>query len=451
MTIWAETFSQSDITDLDSDLGFLGAGLDLIDTYATNSVGSSAGIMYQVTTTPATLSQEIRALVAFETETPSSGTDSHSIMVCNYANVTGTVQGYGVRLIYANADVRTLEIVREAGAGEDVLATLTLTTEVLSVAGSDLLVSQEIRLIATPVEGGTRLRAYINDNDDDFPTIEFTDYRDPFDLTGSVFGQWAIITGAAALNALRILEIHGQDLDERLPPVVQLQDRHTLSEIRANVLTRVDGSSVGTDRAGDMDFMNEIINSTVEEILDEVGDVALFMQPVEVLTLTAGVDRITTMPAYVDKVISIVETDRDLKPPWHFLGYTSDGVVQIIFDRGYAITGRTTRVHYQMKYQRMDVDTDLCVIPRRFTEAVVYGAIMRIAEYDTNDSLHRQTMERYQQKVTQIKRAMNRMLRGSRTPMVARRRASILPFGKHLTTPIVGYVLPFFLLLLVGW
>jgi len=449
MTSWSEDFARADV-DLDGAVGFVvsnnssdGVGIEIFDTYATNDTASEAVIAYQTSSLPETLLQRIRALVAFETETPASGTDNHAITVGLYGRTTDDETGYGARLTYANADVRTLEIVREnngAFGAVDTLVTKTLTTEILSVASSDLLVSQEVRLIATTVEGGTRLRAYINQEDDDYPTLEHTDYRDPFELvqTTTTFGIWYFFLDEAAARALKVLEIHGDDIVEQSPAAVQIQDRHTLSEIRANVLTRVDGSSVGTDRAGDTDFMNEIINSTVEEILDDVGDVALFMQPVESLTLTAGADRVATMPSYVNKVISIVDVDLNVETPWNFLGYTSDETVQIIFDKGYEVTGRTTRVHYQMKYARMDVDTDLCPIPRRFTEAVVYGAIMRISEYDTNDTLHKHSQLRYEKKVTQIKKAMNRMLRAG-MPLRAKRRVQHIPFGKHLTTPITGY------------
>lgn len=454
MTSWSQSFAQSDIANLDGDLGFttdndgttpLGI-VELFNTFATNAVASAAVQAQQATTLPTTDEQRVRALVAFDTETPASGSDNHRIIVGLFSTADGAGWGYGVRLTYANADVRTLEIVRDngtaitAGGSPASVATVTLTTsQILSQSSSDLNVLQEIRLIATPVEGGTRVRAYVNQDDDDEPNLEYVDHRDPFDLTGSTLGQWYFHFDEAPIRTLKVAEIHGDDIVEREPDDVQIKDRHTLEEIRNNVLTRMDGSSTGTDRAGDTAFMNEIINSTVEEIISEVGDMAWFMQVVEEITLSPDSDRVVTLPTYIDRVFTIVNVEREFSAPWQFLGKLANEVTQIVFEKGYdALSGRH-RIHYQMKYQRMDADADSCPIPRRYTEAIVYGTIMRVAEFDTNDSLHQQSMARFQQKLRQIRQDMNRLNRSTKVKLQARRRVVHIPFGKHLTTPITGF------------
>jgi len=454
MTSYSQSFAQADIADLDADLGFttdndgttpLGI-VELFNTFATNAVASAAVQAQQATTIPTTDEQRVRALVAFNTETPASGSDNHRIIVGLYSLADGASWGYGVRLTYANNSVRTLEIIRDdgtaitAGGSPTSVATVTLTTaQILSQSSSDLNVLQEIRLIATPVEGGTRVRAYVNEDDDDTPNLEYVDHRDSFDLTGSALGQWYFHFDEAPLRTLKVAEIHGDDIEEREPDDVQIKDRHNLGEIRANVLTRMDGSSTGTDRAGDTVFMNEIINSTVEEIITEVGDVAWFMQVVEELTFIPTVDRVVTLPTYIDRIFTIVDVEREFSAPWQFLGKLANEVSQIVFEKGYNAKGRRLRVHYQMKYQRMDVDADPCPIPRRYTETVVYGTIMRVAEFDTNDSLHAQTMARFQQKLRQMRQDMNRLNRTTKVKLQARRRVVHIPFGKHLTTPITGF------------
>jgi len=455
MTTWDQTFAQNDAATLDGILGFTlaqdgsgGGDIELFNTFATPSVNDEVVVATQTTTVPTTHNQEISVLFASSTE--EEGGRNYSITCGTFTDGTGASWGVGARFTYGASGLRTLDIIADSGGGvvfggspaSFLTKDVTSLTETADVAGSgvtDLLVLQEMRFIVTTIEGGMRLRAYINEDDDDQPTLEYRDYRDPHEYTGSTFGSWYFAFGDSFARALKLSEVHARDYEEKIPEAIQLGDRHSLSEIRANVLTRVDGSSVGTDRASDTAFMNELINSTVEEIIDEVGDVALFMQPVEEMTLTVDADRVATLPAYVDRVFTIVEIDKEFSTPWHFLGYTTDETVQVIFEKGYDATSGRHRVHYQMKYQRMDADDDLCIIPRRFTEAVVYGTILRIAEYDTNDSLHQQTLLRYQQKLKQIKQAMNRVLRTSKGQLRARRRVVHIPFGKHLTTPITGF------------
>ena len=72
MTSWSQSFAQSDIANLDGDLGFttdndgttpLGL-VELFNTFATNAVASAAVQAQQGTTLPATDEQRVRALVA---------------------------------------------------------------------------------------------------------------------------------------------------------------------------------------------------------------------------------------------------------------------------------------------------------------------------------------------------------------------------------------------------
>lgn len=457
MTTWSQTFAQANLSDIDGDLGFETANdgttplgsIDIVNTFASPAIDDAEVIATQTTNIPETHDQEIRVLFTSQMENPASGSRDNHITIGTYVpDGTGLIWGVGVRFTFDNNDVRTLELILSStagiGAAPDILLTKDVSTETLKadlqgLGDTDLLVLQEMRLIVTVVEGGLRMRGYINEDDDDQPDLEYIDFRDPFHFTGSTFGNWFFAFGESQAGDLKVAEIHARDYEERLPEVVQLQDRHTLGEIRANVLTRMDGSSTGTDRAGDTTFMNEIINSTVEEIISEVGDVAWFMQVVEELTFTPNVDRVVTLPSYVDRVFTIVDVEREFSAPWQFLGKLADEVVQIVFEKGYSATGRRLRVHYQMKYQRMDVDADQCPIPRRYTEAVVYGTIMRVAEFDTNDSLHQQTMGRFQQKLRQMRQDMNRLNRSTKVKLQARRRVVHIPFGKHLTTPITGF------------
>lgn len=359
------------------------------------------------------------------------------------ARVTGTADasgypvqyrtGYVAWLNYEPANVRRLVLFRYVndGATVDQLIWLTTTTSFTmnQVDSSDRAVGQEIRLtVTTTPDDVVRCRIYLNNDDDDNPTIDYVDRgRDFYTQNGFAFlppilvaGYWSILlgwdsTGVSGHTGVALSTVSATDnfaVEEENPYAGR-----TLAQLREAV-ERTVNRSTATNFSGTT--VNAFLNDAQEQLLAELGDLAIFARRTEQMTLYSDSLYRTYMPRHVDKVEHIWDGNGNSRR-WWLRDYADDGVLVIQLEQVPGDGGADYVVSYFKRYAPMLTDTDRTIIPRRLDEALVIGAALRVAEHDSDQTWYASLLNRWRMAVHDAKVHMNRQLRMTKGKMYARR------------------------------
>lgn len=430
MVRFQDRFERADGT-LGNGWTTLGNGvLEVNTTIALPSVDDYA-VAVQDTTTPTTREQAVKASVVIVTgATPSADAWVTVGIQGSGETAGGWGWGYGIRLTYGPSTTRTLELIRHSAVGIPgsvaVLATTTVTFAT-NATGLQTNSIQEIQLVATRCTGGLRLRGYFNNQDAATPDLEEVATRDVApNLTDPTddFGKWYMATGlGGSANVLGISEFEAENWGEDAVDGLISEDQFTRSEVRATVLRRYAGGNSNLDTT----MIDEMINDTVDEMLQLIGDDATFMYPSATVTLTRDSNGFARLPTYMRNVRGIYNLGQNREAIWQLMGYDSKSALEVQFSRHEPGTG-DYRVEYEIDWDRTDADTDRLPIPRRYAEVVNHGVLMRIAgDRDSKGSRASWYGDRFYNGIQRMKKDLKRQVRQHKRVFRAGRRQGKVP------------------------
>ena len=399
------------------DDGSSGA-IEVFTTAAVNKTVSQEATAVQETTVPTTREQRIRANVACLAN-PSSGT-SYVTIGC-YGVQDGTAAnfewGWGLQLGWDSAGTaRTLRIIRNtaggfSGAGTSFNALITNANVTLATFnGTDLTTLQEIQLIVTQIDGGMRVRAYLNEGDLSNPTLEFLDPHDfPVNATATQVAGWYIGLGVHDVaRALLVYNVYAEDYSESSIDDIQEKDQPKLSELRTAISERYSGAST---MSLDDTILNRFINNAVQRCIRDLGDAATFMQPTTVITLEADANGFATLPRYVKRPISLWRANENREAPWYLAEQTVNGAVVVNLDRNDSPGSTEVRMTYVVKFENMEADTDRCPIPKEYQELIEVATCIALASKDEMTTRRATYLEEYGACLGSVKSDLQRGVR----------------------------------------
>lgn len=412
----------------------LADGIEVWQNYATNDEASNVCRAVYQTTVPTGVDQEVAAWItsAEEESTTTMGcyVDVGLGALKTPANIATDPLGIYARLRWDDDGSRVLSIrhfLRNGSDTEAASATLVLSGGVEASGYEGVLTDtgeagtlQQLRLIVTAESSGLRCRAFVNENDDDRPTLECllaSDFVNPT-ATSTDYGAWWFGFGdASAARKLAVAQIYGADYDQDTDSLEQelREDQVTLAELRQRVRTRYE-KSANTSLSDDMiDFH---IRDEVEQILNRLGDVAHFAVREETLDLAPDSLCEVTLYARMKRVIGLRDASTGANQWFTFKRLGTDGAPVIMIEGGQS---KSYKVRYLMRHRQMMHPQDVCPIPREHTEVLVVGACLRLAEQDRNANMQQTFLARHEMLYREMIRDMNRHGDQMRTRMDPRR------------------------------
>lgn len=405
------------------------AGVKVAQNAATNDSAAGSMCVYH-TTDPATKAQRAEAWVtSFEQGTATYvdiGVGGQSFQGGFPANWAARILGVYARLHWKADGVRTLSIRHRLRGGSDTeLASVNLVLaggieatgfEGLMDHAGEIEYLQKLRLVVTEEDYGLGCRAFVNEPDDDHPTLFArlgSDFVTPT-ATSTDYGAWWFGFGSASTSdMLWVDEFVGADYDistDRLPQTLR-PDQVTLAELRDRVKVRYERTANVDLRDDDID---QHLNDEIEQVLNEVGDVAWFMRREDSVAIAPNDRREITCDAKMRRVLGIRDSETGCNVWFRFLRYTTDGALLLQMENSLS---RTVLIDYMLRHRQLSQENDVCPIPREHTELVVVGACLRMSEVDRQERLQRTFLARRQVLLGNLKRDMNRHSDQTRTRM----------------------------------
>ena len=409
--------------------------IEILREYATNSVTvESIAAQTGATAIPTTANQQVTGWVSSTTYSTGSNDQYVDLGVGMSDNpednsYTGIGFGYFVRLDYRSAGQRVLSIMEHFVGSADAPTTLASLTMIAAGTSSDgtgvvqtgyvghldgfgaVNIPQEIRLIVDEQTSGLRLRAYVNNPDDDKPTLEARSLGDYVPSTaGATYGyQWFRFGPANIANTLILGRFYGEDYTHPISKkVLRHPDWPTLQEVRRQVRLRHTRGATGSLTDSDLD---QHICWAHDELINDLGDIAHFLVRSEgALTITFDSEGFATLPVYMRRVQSVERTPGRGEIIWqhdHFVD-TSGAIVIRNSQRSEVATGGTFRVKYLVRHERPGDELDQLAWPRSHTEVLVVSTLLRLAEDDRSQEWYQALMGRFQKLHSRLFRDMNR-------------------------------------------
>ena len=415
--------------NVDGDNGHV--GIINLSNFLTNFHAGETSFLVQTTTYGTTSSQKVEA---YATSTVQGNSQSIDIGMGGLYNDTYTSRKLGVylRMEWLANDKRVLSIrtdTRGTGsptpANDEELVAKTLVSEGGTVQdfrgeiNEDGAVKtyQHLRLIVVEDDQGMVAKGFINNNDDDRPTIEWR-LPSAWNKSDSTFGYWWIGLPDTGGNAKTLLVSWFNGEDYTQPEKVDVlydPDQMRLGELLRRVRIRY-GAAANTNINDDL--VREYINDETEHLINAIGDQAWFLIRSTTFTLNMDSEGLQTMAADIRRVLAIFHTNQpERQVRYDFRQFDNSGDLVLHFDRNAEANGDTYRLQYVTNWKRMGDDMDPCPFPRRYAEAIVVGAMRRLAETDTLPGVQAAFEGRYTELVTQLMSDLARDSRQSRGVM----------------------------------
>lgn len=404
--VFLDSFERTDESPLATG-GWTSSNVQITNGSCT-AVAASAAYAIQATTVPSTANQVVRALVA-------SNAEGASQIVAIAGRCAGTAaspsSGYRLSLTWGAAGARTAKLQKYNRASPGSVLDLTSATVTLVTSNtSDLRVMQELRLTITDTPRGVLLNGYVNQDNDETPTITFTDLgRDSggagYTPTHKTAGSWMFFFTTTGVS-LELFEGKDYFTLEKYNPYAG----RTLKQLRDSVLVLVDRTSSSNFQAASL---NQFINDAQEEVLIELGDLALFARTEETMTLSSVTNDRTFLPSYVERVERIAWPTDGSPVRWTYRDLDASGLPSIQIDPAPGSSGSDYLVTYYKRATELVSDTDRTIVPRWLDEAVVAGAARRVAEQDSDARFSAAMEKRFAELIHRGKKHGNRLLRQS--------------------------------------
>tara|TARA_R100000808_G_scaffold21160_1_gene45760 strand:+ start:8208 stop:9527 length:1320 start_codon:yes stop_codon:yes gene_type:complete len=285
--------------------------------------------------------------------------------------------GYQMRLVFTatgNCDLFFYRYNKQTGGQEDALTNVDVSSSMLKVSSTELGVLQEIRFTVTNEENGVRLRGFVNNDDDENPTLTYLDrgVNVSRSFTTKDAGYWGMMISAAGLG------VDSWDAQDKY--VVPQEGKHvgrTLAQLRTLLSDRI---SRGGNRNLTDAYLDTQLNLAQNEVMTDLGDLALFTKREETMTLTSTDSGKTfELPTRVETLIDILRSPSRTPVDWSLLNMNQENTgIRVRMSQN--IGGESVFVIYKIGWQDMLSDTDRCAVPRQFDESVILSAVLRIAE-----------------------------------------------------------------------
>lgn len=403
----------------------------------TNVVGNKT-IAWYVDTVPTSASQEVEGFVVSGTQGSGIYVDL-GVMGEPATAWSGQPTGVWVRMSWLDNGARRLSILRQlpGDAAEATVRTLDLVTAgsipldgyegVMARAGA-LGERQWLRLIVTSVSGGLLARAYLNQDDDDRPTLTATIDRDlvtPVVAVTAIYGAWwfGFGDGSAASGDVALLGIAGGDYDvadDHEPQRIR-EDQPTLSVARERVRRHYEAS---TNTALLDPVLNDAITDTVEDLINLCGDACWFLVREEAVALAPDTNGIVTLLPKMRRIHEIRHPTFEQKVRYRYMYDTDEGAPVVMLP---TTLSATYNIRYTLRHAQIVDDTDRLPIPREYLEMVTIGACQKLARRDRKGPLAAEFSAEYQRLVATMQRDQARKTNMSRSGFVPAR----IPFGYH--------------------
>ena len=254
------------------------------------------------------------------------------------------------------------------------MATVDVSTSMLKVSSTELGVLQEIRFTVTNEENGVRLRGFVNNDDDENPTLSYLDrgVNVSRSFTTKAAGYWGMMISATAAG------VDSWDAQDKY--VVPQEGKHvgrTLAQLRTLLSDRI---SRGGNRNLTDAYLDTQLNLAQNEVMTSLGDLALFNKREETMTLTSTDSGKTfELPTRVETLIDILRSPSRTPVDWSMLNMNQENTgIRVRMSQN--IGGESVFVLYKIGWQDMLSDTDRCAVPRQFDESVILSAVLRISE-----------------------------------------------------------------------
>lgn len=427
MVSFSDSFARTD-QDLHANNGWQvatdpGGGasdsIELFSSYATNSSTLGAGTAFQQDTVPTQVDQSVAAWVTALAE------DAASIIKIGVggkydATYASRTERIWLQIEWLAAGERVVRLKWNEGASTKTLASLTMVAD-----GSDVQTGyagkmlddgalgtlQHVRLIVTAVDAGLLVRGYVNQPDDQSPTIQGVIRSDWIDLTPDsdvgVYGAWWFaVAQHGTARSLLITDFEAQDytVTER-QSTVQRSDAPTRAEIERRVRQLIEGS---LRTSLDEQVLHDLVNDAIAEVDTALGEMAYYARRTAVLTLTPDSEGLVTLPAYIRSLIYL-ERSADLgEALWEEFGQDTDGSLILRMPRNHGGGSGSYRAKYWVRGLRLEKDDDQTAIPREHVELIVLGVARRIAERDREPFLHQVWTQRYGERLLGLRQDMAR-------------------------------------------
>lgn len=403
---------------------------------AVTNVIANATVAWYIATVPTTSSQEVGGHVISATQGSNIYVDL-GVMGSPTATWGATnPTGVWARLSWLASGARRLAIHRSLPgdtAGASVRSLDLVTAGSIPADGYEGVLSrngevgerQWLRLIVTSVDGGLLARAYLNQGDDDRPTLTATIDRDLLD-TGVVdmeFGTWwlGFGDGSAAVGDVAVLGIYGLDylVDDDHQPQERRSDQPTLAVARERVRRHYESS---TNTALLDPVLDDAITDTIEDLINLCGDQCWFLVREEAVTITPDTDGVATLLPKMRRIHEIRYPPNNRKVRYAFMYDTDEGAPVVQMPT--TLTASYT-VRYTLRHAQVVNPTDLLPIPREYLEALTIGACQKLARRDRKGALAAEFSREYERLTMTMMRDLARRRNMARTSFTAAR----IPFG----------------------
>ena len=391
-----------------------------LSNFLTNDHASESSFLVQTTTVGTTSSQKVEAYV---TSTVQGNAQAIDIGMGGHYHATYANRKLGIhlRMEWLANNKRVLSL-RSDTRGSDApnvendeeLIAKTLVAEGGTVQdfkgkiNEDGAVKayQHIRLIVVEDDQGLVAKGFINNNDDDRPTIEWRlpSSWTPSNLTAATLhGYWWVGLSDTGGNRRTLLVSWFNAEDYTQSEKVELlydPDQMRLGELLRRVKIRY-GAAANTNINDDL--VREYLNDETEQLANTVGDQAWFLIRSKTFTMNMDSEGLQSMDSDVRRVLEIFFTSQPQRHiNWNFRYFDSNGDLVLHFDINRESNNQTYRLVYLTNWRRMGDDMDPCPIPRKYAELVVVGAMRRLAETDTLPGLQDSLLSRYGELLSQF-------------------------------------------------
>ena len=419
--------------------------LEIKSRFVTNTLAGVAGYAAQeaAATAPDTTDQKVAAYVTSGEE----GASTYARIGVGGETVPGSQEWDDrgrmafVELAYRSDGERVLAIKHKVGAAtaETTLATLTMVAagtvvqegyygQLLDDGALNSL--QHLRFIVTAHEWGLQLAAYVNNDDDDHPTLEARLQSD-WDVGAGfteTYGYWWFELSGASAETVVLTQFAAEDYTIADRVVVEKKPYWPkVSEVIERVRRRF-------GQTADINFddftLIEMAADALEEIVLQMGDEPFFLIIQETFTITVDAEGFATLDAKIERPLYIERIGDKRPQSWSLEYLDSAGNVVVRLNVAQETSNTSFYVKYIQRFVRPAFPDDVLPIPKRHIMAVVYAVCRELAgEQERSPQLEATFERRYQERLLSMKREQSRYWRQGRHRLRPRRRATAEPFS----------------------
>lgn len=408
-----DTFESGTLTDTDRWIVDSAGGTDLQITNGfvqTDGAGSSQA--WHSNKIPKSTEQEIRAFVA------GIAGDASYVMILGRLDSTldaagfTPIGGYGLKYEWSSSAVRTIRLIRfprNGSATGDILKSVNVTPLLDETSGTDDAVRQEIRLTITEEANGVRLRAFVNEEDDENPTLTYLDQgggnADLNELTIKEPGLWGFEINDVAGGTTFLESISA--IDKYIVPVKDSNIGRTLAQLRADLKVEV---SRGGQTSLDDTFYDRALTYAQQEVMRRLGRLAIFNFRREKITMTASADDplLIELPTFIEYVEHMEIHPKGLSLQFAMIGPNSTNTAWII-RMSENVSGQDVWVTYYKKITELLNDDDRCSVPRMHDEVLIMCAAKKISRRSADRTWHSGLIQEYDFQLKSVRTYLTRL------------------------------------------